>query len=1312
MRIPSQLLFLILITAWITASQPTRALEMRADALAKIVLEKAGITATVCEMPRVGDGTLAAALAQAGVAQVHALAPDDKSLAAGRAPAIAAGVLGSQVIIETGKPDALTLGDWVADLYLVADATDVNLKTLSAAEAGRVLAPYRGVALVGNPSGRKSGLSIKALQDWVKGIGGTADIKEDASGLWAVVKIPPLPGGDDWSHFYHAPDANPVSQDTAFHGPEFQIQWHDFPLRTGGRSFTTVVSAGRLFIANCSLFQGAWAMSAQMPLEIDARNLYNGKLLWRRPLSLHFGDMGSLMVAMPDRLYVKEGAAVLVLNPETGVEISRITAAKAPQQVRWLALANGVLLTLAGPMALDPDHDLDTTPNPTPEQMGQRAAVWNATYYGQGLAAWDAQTGKALWRNDEARISIRRMSASNGRVFLYVNDRDAEALDIHSGRPLWKTASPMPDQNVFKFKYEYEIAGPFRGEPLALSSPKVYAVNDPLYNQYHVFDATNGNTLWSSDGKSFGNFPLLMGDTLISKSPYLLDVMSGKQITKTLRPRAKNGWDDYGCMADSCGHATAVASGWWIGGGVWDMKTGIEALPFWRRTACGVGYFVADGVQVMHPNTCGCVYIKGTFIVRPAAPERTPATPRLEPGDAPAPAVTRADAGDWTTYRSDETRKGSSFAVIPPQAGVRWTYTPPCAAVGTGMVHLPNHLERDRFATQVIAVGDRLWFGTADGAVICLDRQTGVQQWAYWSAGHINATPVWADGRIYAGSADGWLYCLDAATGKLAWRFRVAPQAERRISYMGGMASAWPVQAILVHDGVVYATAGELSLMDGSVMCAVDANSGQERWTKVYQDLPNDKQDGTYQSESPSAGGGQLAWYAGKIWWMAGPCGPTIVDPATGAWHLAIDDSYLARFGQKYASWQSYLSEEVGILPGGWVAIGNDPFTHAGRTLLLQAGADGVPAGGEHAPQLLMLEQVNRQPMSRDLPAWDGNELLFLGAKKMSPVMLGGFAEVLNQQMAAHPINTDGKKRFEISEGPNGLVRPLALDQPNIKQHPLVPDAIWKSFMQGKQLGGDLLMAGNAVALTARGEDYFPGFYGRFINYGSWQVGVFSRADGSLLFEAVLPDAPARSGMSLTGKGDLLIPLQDGRIVCIGDGATPLPVAANDTAITAPGLRMDGYVSDIPGGFYHSWSEEDLSIMAPSQTQVANTARIADDTDPTQAVLWLRGFVEVPETGVYHFSERNGRGVAARFHVLDAGGRFTEGAFLEQGNRTESVLLAKGKHPISWIVMRDQNGQGASLYWDGPGIPHGEIPSTALSHVPPSAMSSVHSYAR
>ena len=66
---------------------PTARMEVE---MAAALLKKAGIAATVCEMPRVGDGVLATELARLGVAQVHGLASNPRAADAARKPAEAA----------------------------------------------------------------------------------------------------------------------------------------------------------------------------------------------------------------------------------------------------------------------------------------------------------------------------------------------------------------------------------------------------------------------------------------------------------------------------------------------------------------------------------------------------------------------------------------------------------------------------------------------------------------------------------------------------------------------------------------------------------------------------------------------------------------------------------------------------------------------------------------------------------------------------------------------------------------------------------------------------------------------------------------------------------------------------------------------------------------------------------------------------------------------------------------------------------------------------------------------------------------------
>ena len=299
---------------------------------ARVLLDKAGVNATVCEMPRVGDGTLAAALAQQGLAQVHALAADNTAADAARPPSFTAGVLGSHVIIETGSPSALPLGNWVADLYVVADATDKNLKALSALEAARVLSPYRGVAVVGNPAGTKAHLSKAALTAWAKGAGGNVTVIDDADGLWAVSKMPALKGGDDWGHYNHDADGNPVSNDTTVTVGRFNMQWHAKPI-WADKFDTYVAAGGRLFCAHGAIY---WRWAARVPYEMETRNIYNGQVLWRRPIPQTFGNLGSVMVATPDRVYVADSDGVLVLNAETGAEIRRIVITDPNKQCRCL----------------------------------------------------------------------------------------------------------------------------------------------------------------------------------------------------------------------------------------------------------------------------------------------------------------------------------------------------------------------------------------------------------------------------------------------------------------------------------------------------------------------------------------------------------------------------------------------------------------------------------------------------------------------------------------------------------------------------------------------------------------------------------------------------------------------------------------------------------------------------------------------------------------------------------------------------------------------------------------------------------------
>jgi parallel beta-helix repeat protein len=108
------------------------------------------------------------------------------------------------------------------------------------------------------------------------------------------------------------------------------------------------------------------------------------------------------------------------------------------------------------------------------------------------------------------------------------------------------------------------------------------------------------------------------------------------------------------------------------------------------------------------------------------------------------------------------------------------------------------------------AVADgRVYMGSLDCRVYCLDASTGAQVWNYTTGGYVYSSPAVVDGRVYVGSDDGRVYCLDAAAGTEVW------------NYTTGNTVVSPPAVV---DGRVYVGSD-----DGRVYC-LDAAAGTEVW--------------------------------------------------------------------------------------------------------------------------------------------------------------------------------------------------------------------------------------------------------------------------------------------------------------------------------------------------------------------------------------------------------------------------------------------------------------------------------------------------
>jgi outer membrane protein assembly factor BamB len=95
------------------------------------------------------------------------------------------------------------------------------------------------------------------------------------------------------------------------------------------------------------------------------------------------------------------------------------------------------------------------------------------------------------------------------------------------------------------------------------------------------------------------------------------------------------------------------------------------------------------------------------------------------------------------------------------------------------------------------AKGDLLFVGSDDSFVYCLDAATGAEKWKYECGDKVTAAPNLAkltDGReiVVVGSHDMFLHALDASTGKLIWKFETenfinaAAAIENGVAIFGG----------------------------------------------------------------------------------------------------------------------------------------------------------------------------------------------------------------------------------------------------------------------------------------------------------------------------------------------------------------------------------------------------------------------------------------------------------------------------------------------------------------------------------------------
>ncbi len=157
----------------------------------------------------------------------------------------------------------------------------------------------------------------------------------------------------------------------------------------------------------------------------------------------------------------------------------------------------------------------------------------------------------------------------------------------------------------------------------------------------------------------------------------------------------------------------------------------------------------------------------------------------------------------------------------------------------------------DRFGSDVTVAEGRLYLGTHDGRLVCLDSAQGRTIWAFAAGDSVLAAPAVGAGRVVFGSYDGGVYALDAATGTLAWKRDTAKPvvstpalaagrvivgsrsydlfgldvATGAVAWKRYIWFSWVESSPVVRDGVAY-----VGSSDAAALFAFDAATGRPVW--------------------------------------------------------------------------------------------------------------------------------------------------------------------------------------------------------------------------------------------------------------------------------------------------------------------------------------------------------------------------------------------------------------------------------------------------------------------------------------------------
>jgi outer membrane protein assembly factor BamB len=613
--------------------------------------------------------------------------------------------------------------------------------------------------------------------------GGVACLRKD--GAWEKTVKPWPADYDDWTHFDYGPEGNGVSHDRAIRPATF-VQWSfsGQPAVTGGNPAGYRVLTGFRVAGGRAFFE--WTPEGEKgkgdrEVYYTARDAFNGLPVWTLRHAAGLQRKEWQFVASKDRLYafLEKAGPAAAIDAATGKVVR----------------------------TFDPGGRLTETVNQTGLRLCGGTLLQTA---GDTLTALDAASGALRWqyREDDALLLFPSASAADDRVFAAVGDpqnkghysrwpfhklKAVVGLELSSGKRVWRNEE-VAGGDIGQLVYA-------EGSLALFGSGAIGGGKEPYVG---LIRAGDGRLLWHSTFRTEYNrfgYNLLVRDGVLCYADawriYAHDLKTGVET----RPFDDGGYNmrcNRFCATDDTliyGYVAYVDRQW---GGLYQSV---------GRGGCAQGIVPAHGMVYLTPNTCRCFAMLRGHMALSSEPVREP----------------------WPEARRLE--KGSAAPAPVPEGGAG----PPAGPVAEEW-HRQRRVPKSE--TEPVTSEGRTFVAVVHEHRLEARDPQGRALWSFTAGGRISSPPVVQEGLCFFGSHDGWVYAVRASDGALAWRFLAAPY-ERRMAVDGQLESSWPVYGVVLHDGLVCASAGLHPEVGGGIrVYGLEPGTGAVGWSLVLRRSP------------------------------------------------------------------------------------------------------------------------------------------------------------------------------------------------------------------------------------------------------------------------------------------------------------------------------------------------------------------------------------------------------------------------------------------------------------------------------------------